>query len=76
MLTEQRSIVEEFNKFFSSLVGGLEEDTTDDALNRLSVCEHVFKFKVEDVLRLLRGLDTMKAVGADGETSQYGGTWN
>ena len=42
---------------------------TEDAVSRLPVSEHVFKFEVvkeEDVLRLLMGLDTNKAVRADG----------
>ena len=57
VLTNQRSIAEEISRFFSSLVGVLDEGSTADAVSRLPFCEHEFKFNaVED--DVLMALDT------------------
>ena len=68
-LTDQKSIVEEFNTYFSSLVGVLDE--CDSAvINEIPVSHHEFSFsKVdeEDVLGLLGSLDVNKATGSDGK---------
>ena len=66
-LTDQKSIVEEFSEYFSTLVGALDEGV-DKVVKGFPVCDHEFSFtrvEEEEVLKLLRGLDVNKAVGVD-----------
>ena len=56
VLTDQKS---ECNRYFSSLVGVVEDGDNSTACS-FPACDHQFKFKKveeDDVLRLLRGLD-------------------
>ena len=59
-LTDQKRIIDEFSRYFSSLAGG---------------CGDVFSFKrveEEEVMRLLGALDVNKAVGVDAIRNCYG----
>ena len=59
VLRDQKNIADEFNRYFSSLVGAVE-DGDNSAACSFPACDHQFKFKKveeDDALRLLRGLD-------------------
>ena len=74
LLTKKGDIAEEFGKYFSSIVGGLDgECSSAGVCSGLPVCEQKFKFgrvEEEDVLALLRGLDPNKATGVDGVSAK------
>ena len=73
-LTDRQDIADEFARYFSLLVGGLDDEGGSvDVAAGLSVCENEFKFDrvEEDVLALLRGLDPNKAVGTDGVSATF-----
>ena len=59
VLMDQKSIADEFNRYFSSQVEAVE-DGDNSAACSFPARDHQFKFKKveeDDVLRLLRGLD-------------------
>ena len=73
ILTQQQDIVEEFNCFFSASVGNLDDTEVDPDCGVLpeklagSAGEFdLLKTEEEDVLMMLRTLDTTKAAGVDG----------
>ena len=74
LLTKKGDIAEEFGKYFSSIVGGLDgEYSSAGVCSGLPVCEQKFKFgrvEEEDILALLRGLDPNKATGVDGVSAK------
>ena len=66
-LTDQRTIIEEFNRYFSSPAGALE-GAADEAIKEIPACGHVFSFnreEEEEVMRLLGALGVNEAVGVD-----------
>ena len=69
VVTEKKSIADEFCKYFSSIVGDVLRDSDEtDAHLLVPAVEDDFHFqriKEEDVLRILKSLDTSKAVGVD-----------
>ena len=68
-VTEKKSIADEFCKYFLSIVGDVLRDSDEtDAHLLVPAVEDDFHFqriKEEDVLRILKSLDTSKAVGVD-----------
>lgn len=74
VITDKQDIAEEFGSFFSSVVETTGEDL--DSVNpceMVPMCESTFKFDMieeEDVLKILKGLDSNKAVGVDGISSK------
>ena len=69
MITEKKGIADEFCMYFSSIVGDVLGDSDESlAHNVVTAVEDEFHFKrieQEEVLRILRCLDTSKAVGMD-----------
>ena len=67
MITEKKGIADEFCMYFSSIVGDVSGDSDESlAHNVVTAVEDEFHFKrieQEEVLRILRCLDTSKAVG-------------
>ena len=61
MVSDKQETVSELGKFFSSLVGVVEEDADNiDVSKELPFCESIFKFariEEEDVLKCLKSLD-------------------
>ena len=67
VITDRQQIAEEFGRYFSSIVGRVEQCPLDH--KKGVVCETQFEFKQikeSDVLKVLRSLDPNKACGADG----------
>ena len=68
VITDRQQVVEEFCKYFSSIVGKIE-DCSQGNSEEEEVCEVRFEFKqIEegDTLKVLMSLDPNKACGADG----------
>ena len=69
VITSQQEVVEEFGRFFSSVVGMTAEKQGHEYQEQNEACETRFKFQTieeRDVLKMLKSLDPNKACGVDG----------